>query len=654
MEHKNKSKSGFTLVELLISIALLAMIVIFVLTIATQMLSLTVKRQSRDIALSLAEAKIEEIKSNLVVPVETFTDEPKPGFKRVVTSTAVYLTKSDTASFLRLVTVQVTTPTAYGPQTVTVTTYIKTAGPQVYFTFPEVGMSYVRHYVSSTPTADLYTYLEGIIRDDTANILKGNVKYRVKDYSGNWSIWYSLSGSESGNIYTDPGPFHSTFAPDTLFKGTTYYFQFKVHGASSDGQVMEIQIQATNTNSISNIQPVTPRGGSSYIQLITDNTAPQFKTIEGLPPTGTVTTGLELGSNPSVDITDPLAGGISSGVYVLYATISKTPSPPGTPTLYWTLSTTTQTPFWTTPDNPGGPYYFPLFYDGLSGKWILNSTYTASLFAQYEPFTTYQIKLCAIDKVIGKRSNYQELIPVQGVPFGLTQLDPSDPASGTLPYAWVDTINNKGAVNANFTATTFVLTMYPKPSIETLPPESLTPNSATLRGQANSYGLPSEVWFEYGPDINYGSSTAPKTFSVTSTTVFPENIGDLAPNTTYHYRAAIQNEWGIFYGEDQTFETTAAPSITVEVPNGGEVWNIGTTPTISWTYSNLTGNVKIELSRDGGATWETIIASTPIDDGQEPWTVTGPTSDNCLIRITSLTDYSISDTSDQKFKITFE
>lgn len=637
------SQEGFSLVELLISIAILGILAVFIITVATQMLSLTVKIQSRDVALSLAQAKIEELRSNLTIP-DFLQDEPKPGYIRTVTSTYV-LENGQIVRFLRHVTIAVRTPTVLGARLIQLETDIQTYRPQVYFTFPEIGESYVRHYVSTNPSANLYTYLEGEIRDDAFDIPKSSVKYRTRVGNGttwqNWTDWISLSGSSVGEIYTDPGPFHSSPATSTLLMGTRYYFQFKINGSSSDGEMLEIQIQATNTNSISNIQPNNPQGGTSYIRLITDNTAPQFITVEGLPPTRTVTTGLELGSNPYATVMDPSAGGVSSGVYVLYATISKTPSPPGTPTLYWVLNTGSPTPSWTTTSSPGAPYYFPLLYDGSSGKWVLPDTYTASLFAQYEPFTNYQIELCAIDKAIGKRSNYQELIPVQGVPFGLTRQDPSDPASGTLPYAWVDTVTNKGAVNANFTATTFVLTMYPKPLVGTLAPASLTPNSATLNGQANSYGLSSQVWFEYGLDINYGNSTSPKPFSVTSTTAFSENIGSLTPFTTYHYRAVIQNEWGIFYGEDKTFQTsqeTATPSITGVIPNSEETWNIGSTPTIYWVYSNLSGNVKIELPRDSGATWETMIASTPIEDGQEPWTVTGPASTDCLIRITSIED----------------
>ncbi|MEN3332392.1 MAG: hypothetical protein V7641_1757 [Blastocatellia bacterium] len=45
-------------------------------------------------------------------------------------------------------------------------------------------------------------------------------------------------------------------------------------------------------------------------------------------------------------------------------------------------------------------------------------------------------------------------------------------------------------------------------------------------------------------------------------------------------------------------------------------------------------NIKIELSRDGGKTFETLFASTP-NDGSECWQVTGPPSDQAVIRVSS-------------------
>jgi hypothetical protein len=91
-------------------------------------------------------------------------------------------------------------------------------------------------------------------------------------------------------------------------------------------------------------------------------------------------------------------------------------------------------------------------------------------------------------------------------------------------------------------------------------------------------------------------------------------------------------------------------TITVVSPNGGEIWPIGGVQTIRWTSSSVTGNVRIDLSRNGGSSWSTIMASTA-NDGSEPWTVTGPTTTGARIRIVSLANLAISDMSDRDFII---
>lgn len=83
------------------------------------------------------------------------------------------------------------------------------------------------------------------------------------------------------------------------------------------------------------------------------------------------------------------------------------------------------------------------------------------------------------------------------------------------------------------------------------------------------------------------------------------------------------------------------PSIDVTSPGSGAVWYTYTTQSIAWRSVGLGGNVKIELSRDNGATWDVLFASTP-NDGSEPWVVSGNPSANAKIRVTSLDDPSVS------------
>ncbi|MDW8240713.1 MAG: hypothetical protein RMM98_13975, partial [Acidobacteriota bacterium] len=94
--------------------------------------------------------------------------------------------------------------------------------------------------------------------------------------------------------------------------------------------------------------------------------------------------------------------------------------------------------------------------------------------------------------------------------------------------------------------------------------------------------------------------------------------------------------------------TDATGQITVQVPDGGEDWPIGSVQTIRWNSVNVTGNVKIELSRNGGSSYETLVASQP-NTGSVSWQVTGPPTSHALIKISSVTTPSVSDTSNGVF-----
>ena len=91
-------------------------------------------------------------------------------------------------------------------------------------------------------------------------------------------------------------------------------------------------------------------------------------------------------------------------------------------------------------------------------------------------------------------------------------------------------------------------------------------------------------------------------------------------------------------------------NITVQSPNGGEIWIVGESEDITWTSQNV-NDVSIELSTDNGATWITIESSMP-NTGTYTWTVAAlDSSDECLIRITDVVNTSIKDVSDGVFTI---
>lgn len=98
-----------------------------------------------------------------------------------------------------------------------------------------------------------------------------------------------------------------------------------------------------------------------------------------------------------------------------------------------------------------------------------------------------------------------------------------------------------------------------------------------------------------------------------------------------------------------TIFTPPAPTITVTYPGGGESLPRGSEEQIEWDSSNVAGNVRIEYSLDGGATW-TVLALSSANDGVEDWTVPNTPSLQALVRISAV-DGTAQDQSDNFFFI---
>ena len=85
-------------------------------------------------------------------------------------------------------------------------------------------------------------------------------------------------------------------------------------------------------------------------------------------------------------------------------------------------------------------------------------------------------------------------------------------------------------------------------------------------------------------------------------------------------------------------------SITLSNYNSGDVMFRTVGRPLTWTSDNITGNVRIEISRDESTTWDTIIASTP-NDGSERISFMAPATRRARIRIVSLGTLTVSDSS---------
>lgn len=93
----------------------------------------------------------------------------------------------------------------------------------------------------------------------------------------------------------------------------------------------------------------------------------------------------------------------------------------------------------------------------------------------------------------------------------------------------------------------------------------ITLSGATLYGEVNPGDLPTSVKFEYGLTDSYGSSAAPSPypFNGNQPTGCSVQLTNLTPCTLYHFRIISENELGVFYTGDNTFQTLGSkPSLT--------------------------------------------------------------------------------------------
>jgi hypothetical protein len=97
------------------------------------------------------------------------------------------------------------------------------------------------------------------------------------------------------------------------------------------------------------------------------------------------------------------------------------------------------------------------------------------------------------------------------------------------------------------------------------------------------------------------------------------------------------------------------PTVRVVGPNGGEAFAIGAQDTIRWVAFDdiAVDSLSILLSRDGGATFPTVLAHGETNDSAFVWDIAGPESEHCRLRILAYdrSGYSAFDVSDADFKI---
>jgi DNA-binding beta-propeller fold protein YncE len=105
------------------------------------------------------------------------------------------------------------------------------------------------------------------------------------------------------------------------------------------------------------------------------------------------------------------------------------------------------------------------------------------------------------------------------------------------------------------------------------PPEVLTggvgavaQSTATLMGNVNPEGVPTTYELDLGVDSDYGTRIFGELAPSSALDPVTVEVGNLAPDTTYHYRLVATNTYGTSYGGDQTFTTPGFPTSLIAAP----------------------------------------------------------------------------------------
>jgi hypothetical protein len=142
------------------------------------------------------------------------------------------------------------------------------------------------------------------------------------------------------------------------------------------------------------------------------------------------------------------------------------------------------------------------------------------------------------------------------------------------------------------------------PTVVTLSPEEVTPNSATLRGQITDTGGATvtkvEICWSISPDMSASKCSSPSgPFSVG--TPISATATDLTPGTTYYFRACAENSKGSDCGDVLTFETpTTTSTTTTSIPES-------TTTTTTPSTTTTTAETSTTTSTTGSSTTTTTI-----------------------------------------------
>ena len=215
----------------------------------------------------------------------------------------------------------------------------------------------------------------------------------------------------------------------------------------------------------------------------------------------------------------------------------------------------------------------------LGGKPIISASsfyYTSGTYEEFYAYVNPNFLPTSVIIQYGTSLNYGDSISSAQSPGSgggtvslyntITQLTPA-----TTYHMRIKAVN---ALGTSYGKDTTFTTLGGIPSAVTtgVDEATATPITATLNGSVFSNYLPTTVSFEYGLTKSYGSTVIYASNPLAGNN-YSANVSALATGlsaaNTYHYRVKAVNSSGTTYGQDTTFTTGQAPSITSLVVNYG-------------------------------------------------------------------------------------
>lgn len=105
----------------------------------------------------------------------------------------------------------------------------------------------------------------------------------------------------------------------------------------------------------------------------------------------------------------------------------------------------------------------------------------------------------------------------------------------------------------------------------------------------------------------------------------------------------------IFFA-DTVYAFVTAISLTIDTPNGAEIWTVGDTRTIGWTTVGSVPLVDLHYSTDSGASFSVISLSLS-NTGSYAWNIPNTISRYARVRVQNSANTATSDSSNSNFTI---